>query len=104
MATPAVVPLSNHFVYSSSSVSTHGGMPSGPAENINRDIEALRRELAWKCPQSNDILTAITSSAEAAVQDHRNGDGDDDEDDFEDDDDEYDPPRLARLLKLILLN
>ncbi|KAG0565220.1 hypothetical protein KC19_8G174600 [Ceratodon purpureus] len=65
----------NHYAYSSS-VNTLGTLV--PGENINRDMESLRQELAYKCPRSDDLLMAITKTAEATVQEHGTADEDDD--------------------------
>lgn len=41
--------------------------------SINRDMELFRREIAFKCPKSSDLLLAITTSADAAVREHGSG-------------------------------
>lgn len=58
---PLAIPMS-HDVFSTTTAS----------ESINRDhdMESLRRELAYKCPRSSDLLMAITSTADATVREH----------------------------------
>jgi len=61
LAPPVAIPV-NHDVFSTTTAS----------ESIHRDhhLESLRRELAYKCPRSSDLLMAITSTADAAVREH----------------------------------
>ena len=88
----------SHYNYNSPAPVNFGYSSTQAAgETINRDIETLRHDLAFKCPRSNDLLIAITKTADAAVQEHRTTD---DEDDDEEDDDDPRPPRLVRTAGL----
>ena len=60
-----------------------------PMPNMNRDMETMRKELAFKCPRSNDLLTAITKTVETTVQEHGTP---------EKDDDDPIPPRLVSII------
>lgn len=58
---PVAIPM-GHDVFSTTTAS----------ESIHRDhnMESLRRELAYKCPRSSDLLMAITRTADATVREH----------------------------------
>nr|PNR31862.1 hypothetical protein PHYPA_025985 [Physcomitrium patens] len=62
-------------------IATNGNFSTGTCSrvnvqsegSINRDMELFRREIAFKCPKSSDLLLAITTSADAAVREHGSG-------------------------------